>query len=106
MNASLSSLLGYKVTNPNFPEADITLEMVLSHQSSLVECEPYYTNFMIASGNAASGSDIPDLKEILMPNGKFYNECLYSNKHSPGQFFDYVNLNYVIAGTIVELFSG
>lgn len=38
LNQSLSSILGFTVKNPNFPSVDITVEMALSHQSSLIEC--------------------------------------------------------------------
>jgi CubicO group peptidase (beta-lactamase class C family) len=36
LNQSLSSIFGYKIENPFFPGTDITVEMVLSHQSSLI----------------------------------------------------------------------
>jgi len=36
LNQSLSSILGFEVKNPNFPNVDITVEMALSHQSSLI----------------------------------------------------------------------
>lgn len=36
LNQSLTSIFGYKIENPNFPGVDITVEMVLSHQSSLI----------------------------------------------------------------------
>jgi CubicO group peptidase (beta-lactamase class C family) len=79
--------------------------MILSHQSSLIECEPFYSNFLEAS-DIDQVSDVPDLKEILVKGGKFYNECFYSQSRRPGQYFDYVNLNFIIAATIVEILSG
>jgi|LakMenEpi03Aug12_release.lakeMendotaPanAssembly.Ray.scaffolds.fasta_scaffold1288539_1 D-alanyl-D-alanine carboxypeptidase len=36
LNQSLSSILGFPVVNPYFPNVDITVEMTLSHQSSLI----------------------------------------------------------------------
>jgi hypothetical protein len=36
--------------------------MILSHQSSLVECDPYYSNFLDATYNAKTGSEVPDIK--------------------------------------------
>jgi D-alanyl-D-alanine carboxypeptidase len=62
LNQSLTSIFGYQIANPYFPDEDITLEMVLSHQSSLLDCEPFYSNFLSASINAKSGYDIPDIK--------------------------------------------
>jgi CubicO group peptidase (beta-lactamase class C family) len=79
--------------------------MVLSHQSSLIECEPYYSNFLTGTYNAKNGIEVPHIKEILLPGGKYYNECLFSKTHKPGSYFQYVNLNFGIAGTIVEILS-
>ena len=79
--------------------------MVLSHQSSLIECDPYYTDFLMTTYNAKSGSEVPHLKEVLVPGGKYYNECLFSKTHKPGTYFQYVNLNFGIAGTIIEQIS-
>ena len=38
LTQKISDLLGFEVKNPNFPNDHITLEMVLSHQSSIAEC--------------------------------------------------------------------
>lgn len=37
LNDTVSSLLGYEVKNPYYPDTAITLEMILTHQSSIVE---------------------------------------------------------------------
>ena len=55
LNQSLSSIFGFPVKNPSFPTVDITVEMALSHQSSLIECDPYYSNFLMDTYNAKSG---------------------------------------------------
>jgi CubicO group peptidase (beta-lactamase class C family) len=79
--------------------------MILSHQSSLLECDPYYSDFLTATYNAKDGTQVPNIKEILLKGGRFYNDCVYSQTHRPGQFFHYVNLNFGIAGTIVEIIT-
>jgi CubicO group peptidase (beta-lactamase class C family) len=56
LNQSLTSIFGYKIENPHFPGIDITVEMILSHQSSLIECDPYYSNFLDATYNAKTGA--------------------------------------------------
>lgn len=48
---------------------------------------------------------MPNIKEILTKGGAFYNDCLFSKTAPPGTYFHYVNLNFGIAGTIVEIFS-
>ena len=32
---SISSILGFEVKNPHYPDVPITVEMILSHQSSI-----------------------------------------------------------------------
>ena len=36
LNESISKYLGYQVKNPFFPNNEITVEMILTHQSSMV----------------------------------------------------------------------
>lgn len=60
--------------------------MTLSHQSSLIECEPYYSNFLTASYVAKTGYEVPPIKEILVEGGKFYNKCLFGNMQ-PGTHY-------------------
>lgn len=80
--------------------------MILTHQSSLIECEPYYSSFLTDTYRALDGSQVPSLRSILINGGKYYNTCLYSAVHAPGTYFNYVNLNFGIAGTIIEAISG
>jgi CubicO group peptidase (beta-lactamase class C family) len=97
---NINSLLGFDIVNPNFPTRQITLEMLLSHQSSLLDCSAY-DYFLTDTDLAASGVDMPKLKDLLTVGGKYYNTCLFANK-TPGTYFTYINMNYVIMGTIIE----
>ena len=56
LNDSLTKIFGYEIVNPNFPDIPITVEMVLSHQSSIAETEPEYSEFMRATQNSIEGS--------------------------------------------------
>jgi len=62
LNDTLSNVLGFEVKNPHFPEVPITVEMILSHQASIVEPDEEYGDFLTISLNATNGSLIPDLK--------------------------------------------
>lgn len=46
LSDSLSSLLGFNITNPFYPNITITLEMLLSHQSSITDCDEFYLLFL------------------------------------------------------------
>lgn len=105
LNQTVSSLLGFSFQNPFFPGVEITVEMILTHQSSLIECDPYYSNFLDDTYNAKTGTEVPKIREILVPGGKYFNNCLFSSTHRPGTNFHYVNLNFGLAGTIVEIVS-
>ena len=100
LDANISSILGYTVQNPSHPKDPITVRMLLTHTSSVVDGATY-SDFLRATG---SDRPIPNLKEILTVNGKFYSESQFIDK-APGSYFAYSNLNYVILGTIVEKIS-
>jgi CubicO group peptidase (beta-lactamase class C family) len=97
--------LGFKAINPNFPDNPITVEMILSHQSSLIECNAY-NDFLMDSYNAPNGSAVPLLSSLFLNGAKYFNDCTFSKTHKPGTYYQYVNLNFVIVGTIIERLSG
>lgn len=101
LSAEIGSLLGFKVVNPYFKDRKVTLEMVLSHQSSFKECDAYYSFLH----DTYTGPPFPHIKELLVPGGKYYDLCLFNDVNPPGTFYEYVNYNYAIAATILEIVS-
>ena len=87
LDDDVSGLIGFKVRNPKFPETIITLRMILSHTSSLNDREGYFTLDAI---NPAKNSN--------------WQKCY--NSYEPGKGYQYCNLNFNIAGTIIERASG
>ncbi len=83
LNTDISSILGFQVRNPNFPNDPITVEMLLTHTSSLSDNAGYSTI------------------DVLNPNSSSYSPSLYLNK-KPGTYFTYCNLAYSTLGCIVE----
>lgn len=85
----VSDLLGFTVRNPKFPDTAITLEMLLSHTSSINDSQGYWTTIDIIN---------PDLNPDA---GNCYND------YAPGSGgYEYCNLNLNLAGTILERVSG
>ena len=87
-----SKYLNFSLKNPKFPNIPITIEMLLSHTSSISESGPNY--------------NIPynhHISEFFNKDSEIYYEGSYSN-NEPG-FFNYVNLNYCLLGTIIESVS-
>lgn len=103
LNDDVSGYLGFKLRNPNFPENPITFQMLMSHTSSIRDGAGY-DNFLSAS---YSQKPFPVLSSVLVPGGTFYTEDMWSKTDAPGSgFFQYVNLNFGILGTLVERISG
>ena len=101
LNADISSILGYNVQNPYFPNTAITVKMLLSHTSSIIDGTTY-NSFMQATVN---NNPIINLSELLTQGGNYYTASQFNSK-TPGSYFNYSNINYVILGTIVEKISG
>lgn len=83
----VSNLVGFKIRNPKYPETVITLRMVLSHRSSINDSQGYFSLDAINPGKNAEWA-------------KCYND------YEPGKGYQYCNLNFNMAGTIVEKISG
>lgn len=82
-----SDLVGFKIRNPKYPEKVITLKMVLSHTSSINDSEGYFN------------------LDVINPN-KNPNWAKCYNDYEPGKGYQYCNLNYNMAGTVIEKLSG
>ncbi len=87
LDDDISTLVGFKIRNPAFPETVITLRMILSHRSSLNDSQGYFTLDVINPGKN------PD-----------WAKCF--NAYEPGTGYMYCNLNYNMVGTIIEKISG
>lgn len=83
----VGDLVGFRVRNPRFPDKVITLQMILSHTSSINDSEGYFSLDAINPGKN--------------PN---WEKC-YSD-YAPGAGYRYCNLNFNMAGTILERLSG
>jgi CubicO group peptidase (beta-lactamase class C family) len=83
----VSTLAGFPVRNPLYPDRVITLEMLLSHRSSINDSQGYF------SLDAIDPSKNPNWKDGY-------------KKYAPGEGYLYCNLNYNLAGAILERLSG
>ena len=85
-----SKYLNFTLRNPHFPETPITIEMLLSHTSSISENG---SNYNIEYNHHIS--------EFFSNDSEIYYSGSYSKKNWPG-YFDYMNINYCLLGTIIE----
>lgn len=87
LNDDFSSLVGFKVSNPKFPNTVITLKMVMSHTSSINDSEGYF-----------------NLDAINPKKNVNWAKCY--NDYEPGKGYRYCNLNYNMLGAVIEKLSG
>jgi CubicO group peptidase (beta-lactamase class C family) len=83
LNQDVSELVGFKIRNPRFPNTVITLKMLLSHRSSINDSEGYF------SLDAIDPSKNPNWEKSY-------------NAYEPDKGYMYCNLNYNLAGSILE----
>lgn len=85
----VSELLGYPVRNPHFPDAPVTLAMLLSHTSGIVDSPAYFAAFQQHT----------PLRELLADPRAFLPVL-------PGTAFRYSNFAAGMVGCILETLFG
>lgn len=88
LDTDASSLLNFPLRNPAFPDDKITIEMLLSHTSSINDKEGYYISYDC-------------INPVTNPN---WRNCY--NNYAPGTAYQYCNLNFNLLGIIIEKVSG
>jgi len=87
LDADVSTLAGFPIRNPKYPDTVITLEMLLSHTSSINDSQGYF-NF-----DGINPETNPDW-------------ALCYNSYEPGKGYEYCNLNFNLVGSFIEKLSG
>lgn len=88
LDADVSKYLGYTFRNPAFPDAPITLRLLLSHQSSLTDTIDYV---LPLDG---------DMRQVLS------DPKAWDADHAPGTYFRYVNFNFPVIAAVMERATG
>lgn len=90
LDRDVSDYLGYPVRNPAFPDKPITLRLLMSHQSSLLDGDDLY---LIPFGTT--------LRERLA------DPRIWDSAHGPGSgWFHYTNLNFPVVASVIEKITG
>lgn len=90
LDRDVSEYLGWRLRNPAFPDKPITLRLLMSHQSSLLDGDDLY----------------------LIPFGTSLRQRLgdprvWDADHPPGSgWFHYTNLNFPVVATVIEKVTG
>lgn len=87
MSTDVGEILGFPIRNPKYPDTVITVQMLLSHRSSINDHLGYF-NF----------------DGINPETDENWEECY--NDYEPGTDFEYCNLNYNLLGGVIERIMG
>ena len=88
LDRDVSDWLGWRLHNPAFPDEPITLRMLLSHRSGLVDEIDYAIPF---------GSGVEQALE---------DPAAFDSDHRPGTYFRYANLNFPVVASVMEAATG
>jgi CubicO group peptidase (beta-lactamase class C family) len=88
LDRDVSDYLGWRLRSPAFPDAPITLRLLLSHRSSLRD----EVNYVIPLGGTVQG---------VLADPKAFDP-----EHAPGSYFRYSNLGFPVIGTVLEKATG
>ena len=100
LDEDISKYLGFLVRNPKFPEIKITLRMVLTQTSSIIDDGNFENGIYKGYDGVNSTDDFIPLKELLSPDSIHYFKG-YSD-HKPGSEFIYSNLGCGILACVCE----
>ncbi|MGK6350577.1 serine hydrolase domain-containing protein [Parapedobacter sp. DT-150] len=87
LDDDVGDLIGFRVRNPNFPDSVITLRLILSHRSSISDKKGYFT-----------------LDALNPDKGPGWTDAY--NSYAPNTDYQYCNLNFNLAGAILEKYAG
>ena len=97
LDVDVNSYLGWSLRNPNYPDVPITLRMLLTHRASITDDAGYYWEDILNV----------NLRDVFTPGGARYGKGeMWSKQAAPGEYFQYVNLNWGVIGTVMERASG
>jgi CubicO group peptidase (beta-lactamase class C family) len=107
LDKDINSYLPFKISNPNYPEDEITLRMLLCHVSSIRDnwtiLEPSYT---LPEGGDSPQSLEDFLKGYLLKGGAYYDSTRNFYQTKPLTEEHYSNVGYALIGYLVEVISG
>ena len=97
LDVDVSTYLGWPLRNPHFPDAPITMRMLLTHRASITDEAGYSWEDKL---NVA-------LQDVFTVGGSRYGKGeMWSSRAKPGDYFSYGNLNWGVIGTVMERVSG
>lgn len=96
LDEDVSAAIGWHLRHPQFPERPITLRLLLSHRSGLSD-----------GGESYFFEGGTPLRDVLQPGGRHFRDgANWRRDKAPGDWFEYVNLNFGVVATVMERATG
>lgn len=103
LDADISIYLPFQVENPNYRGEKITLRMLLTHTSSLLDSNEIDNHLSVGD----SPISLRDFMEgYTSPDGAYYRSDNWSSTNAPGTYEEYSNSGASLAAYVVEAISG
>lgn len=107
LDDEINDYLHFKVYNPNFPNDEITIRMLLSHMSSIRDnWEKLEIGYTIDNGGDSPMSIEDYLKSYLLEGGEYYDREKNFYNVAPKAQKHYSNVGYNLVAYLVERISG
>ncbi len=100
LDEDISKYLGFKVRNPKYPNHLITLRMILTQTSSIIDDGIFEDGVYKGYDGSNSTDDYIKLEELLTPGSKHFYKGYSDNE--PGTEFIYSNLGCGILACVCE----
>ena len=99
LDDNINDYLPFNISNPNHPDVNITLRMLLAHQSSICDNFGDIGYFFKYLDNRSKW-----IRERLSVDGELY-EDRYWGDYNPGEQNHYSNIGYILVSYLVEVLS-
>lgn len=117
----INKYLPFELTNPKFPDTDITIRHLLTHTSSIHDNDNYNRSYAFVTPLVQNNWPKPHhkylpflnnngvmsmrdfLNELFAPDGKWYIASEIYTDNKPGTNFEYSNTAYDLLGYIIEV---
>lgn len=103
LDDDINQYLPFEIRNPQYPEEPITIRMVLTHTSSLLDNSEYVSS-LYGCGDQTGLSFGDYLENTYVTGGSHYETGNFGD-YRPGKSWHYTNSNYVLIAYLVERIS-